>query len=1117
LDVPKRQKPDQIEMAHRIFTGTFEALEAKLLDSIVDRQKQDPLAPVVVLVGSNILAAYLKIRIAERGRAAANVCFHTFTSLVESLSPGSEAAHAKPHLSRPAASVLMSDILEEAAPAVFARVAGFPGFRAALLETFRDLRDAGITPDLLDKSLPALKGLTRDRREHLTGLSRLYRLFLAHAASFRDAAFDYQRATAAVSALRCRLGSPFMLIYGIYDVTGIQAELLSHLKDELDLVYFIPYVNATASSFAAPFVASREKELRVASLALDRKGSGGSLDLLTQRLCAAPDLKTDAAGVVPLDADGAVALVSAPGESRMAVEIVREVCRTVRDAVIGGFHEAAVILRNPEEQVPILTEAFRLRGIPYFVHGGSAFRQRPLARAVLAIAALETESFSRRAILKAMELIAAALPPGPAQEWEASQWRALVHDARFLAGVESWTSGTDALVRGTGADLRQAQERIDKGGEEDAEDDTHPPLSLPGAKQRLDAALALRNGWTALRRAAAGWPAACSWQEWTALIRDRLAPILGRSEDWPAFAAAMADLGSLGAISLDVLQKRRIPRARFTSALFETLDGLAYPEGRFQRRGVNLLSAAAARGLRFPLVVIPGLDEGRFPARLRQDPLLLDAERAQLGHPPRLPFKSLRGEEERLLFDMAVRSAEKRLVLMTSRLDEASDRERIPSQFFLRAAAAACGKSLHLNELTPELVLGLRTVSLDDPGPGKGQRAIDKGEIRLGLIAANPGSARAALEAISVAEPLLMNGPRAYDRARWTPKLTEFDGRITHPLLQTFASRKLVTDTAQLSASRIEEYAKCPYLFFLRRVQELEIWEEEEQVEGMDPLLRGEIVHCILEDFLRGHGGECFAVPLPSLSEALSTTARRLLEERRPAGMSDLIWEIERDRLLFMLRNWLEFEKDGERAELQPRCLERSFGSFGGASETPACRIGSRDRAVEFRGRIDRIDVSPDGRRARIIDYKTGMLPKSMAPGKRTLLMAGEKIQPAVYRAALEGMADLAAVQRVEAEYLHLQPRDGAVVCCTYDDGELHAAVARLPEMLAVVGHGIDSGIFFARPSGSVRPEGHCDYCDFLPICGKDREIRMKGKAGDPAVAHFDRLREIDGAGEEEE
>jgi hypothetical protein len=45
LDVPKRQKPDQIEMAHRIFTGTFEALEAKLLDSIVDRQKQDPLAP----------------------------------------------------------------------------------------------------------------------------------------------------------------------------------------------------------------------------------------------------------------------------------------------------------------------------------------------------------------------------------------------------------------------------------------------------------------------------------------------------------------------------------------------------------------------------------------------------------------------------------------------------------------------------------------------------------------------------------------------------------------------------------------------------------------------------------------------------------------------------------------------------------------------------------------------------------------------------------------------------------------------------------------------------------------------------------------------------------------
>ena len=83
----------------------------------------------------------------------------------------------------------------------------------------------------------------------------------------------------------------------------------------------------------------------------------------------------------------------------------------------------------------------------------------------------------------------------------------------------------------------------------------------------------------------------------------------------------------------------------------------------------------------------------------RRVPILLDEERRRIGKPPRLPFKMLRGEEEKLLFDMAARSATRRLVLMASRLDEASDRERIASEFFLRAASAACGKPVSLREL----------------------------------------------------------------------------------------------------------------------------------------------------------------------------------------------------------------------------------------------------------------------------------------------------------------------------------------------------------------------------------------------------------------------------------
>ena len=104
-----------------------------------------------------------------------------------------------------------------------------------------------------------------------------------------------------------------------------------------------------------------------------------------------------------------------------------------------------------------------------------------------------------------------------------------------------------------------------------------------------------------------------------------------------------------------------------------------------------------------------------------------------------------------------------------------------------------------------------------------------------------------------------------------------------------------------------------------------------------------------------------------------------------------------------------------------------------------------------------------------------------------------------------------------QGEYLHLQTRDGSIAPCAYAEDELRAAMQRLPEMTAIIREGIGSGVFFARASGSVRPQGHCQYCDFLVVCGKDRQRRQASKSEDPAVKRFSRLQEIDGAAEDEE
>jgi RecB family exonuclease len=409
-----------------------------------------------------------------------------------------------------------------------------------------------------------------------------------------------------------------------------------------------------------------------------------------------------------------------------------------------------------------------------------------------------------------------------------------------------------------------------------------------------------------------------------------------------------------------------------------------------------------------------------------------------------------------------------------------------------------------MRDLSRGAVPGFRSVSLENPAPASDEVAVDDGEIRLRLVAGDSGSARDALKALAQIEPHRLNRPLAYDRARWERRLTEFDGRLQDPALVRWAATKMGASAGQVSASRLEEYAKCPYLFFLKRVMDLEAWEEPMQTEGMDPLERGVAVHSILESFLRNFCGEKFlGASVDDLWRFLESGARDSLEKSRPAGMPDLLWEIERDNLLAMLREWLAFEKDRASEGLLPAQLERAFGELSPEERGPAFCLKAGKHVFEIRGRIDRVDISDNGKRARVIDYKTGALPDSMHSKSRTLLMSGEKIQLAVYRGALSVLEVFECVETVEGEYLHLQPGNRRIVACSYNAEELLEASEQLPHTLEIIGDGIERGVFFARTRGAVRPWGHCEYCDYLPICGKDRIQREERKANDPAVHDF--------------
>jgi len=146
----------------------------------------------------------------------------------------------------------------------------------------------------LENSLPNLQGLTADRREHLAGLVEIYRRFTAGIAPFESPADDFRRACIAASGAAKILGTPVTFHYGLYDVTGNQADLLRSLQNALELTYFVPYSGESTAGFATSFLNARAIELGVAPVALPRPERNDSLGLLAERIFAVSEPRGDA-------------------------------------------------------------------------------------------------------------------------------------------------------------------------------------------------------------------------------------------------------------------------------------------------------------------------------------------------------------------------------------------------------------------------------------------------------------------------------------------------------------------------------------------------------------------------------------------------------------------------------------------------------------------------------------------------------------------------------------------------------------------------------------------------------------------------------------------------------
>jgi len=151
----------------RLFLAPFQPeLEEAFFDFVKSRKARDPLTPLVVLVGSNLLGLYLRRLFVQRGFNHINIRFLTFIDLARALAEEPLSEERRRPLPRFGELVAILSLVEKIGDdRYFKPIADRRGFQRGLAATFRDLADGGM------EELPVKDG------QKLIDLNSLYQAF----------------------------------------------------------------------------------------------------------------------------------------------------------------------------------------------------------------------------------------------------------------------------------------------------------------------------------------------------------------------------------------------------------------------------------------------------------------------------------------------------------------------------------------------------------------------------------------------------------------------------------------------------------------------------------------------------------------------------------------------------------------------------------------------------------------------------------------------------------------------------------------------------------------------------------------------------------------------------
>jgi ATP-dependent helicase/nuclease subunit B len=744
-------------------------------------------------------------------------------------------------------------------------------------------------------------------------------------------------------------------------------------------------------------------------------------------LDAIPDLHTlQAVGEEPV-ADRVLHASDSDDEVRAAV---REVVGALHEGVPG--HRIAVLHGSVNPYGRLLHEHLGRAGVTFFGRGIRPTLESPYGRGLLRLLQLPDHGFRRDEVLAWItdSPVRFRGERAPSSRWErASRAAGVVRDSHW---------NRLALY----ADQRAVRQ----------------PAAASAARDLLEFVEDLRSRFEAIA-------AASTWADLGELVRALWEHTLADPDD---DSLPPDDARAVRRISATLDGITHLPGHGHPRALRELVElQLADDLDRVGTIGigVHVGSIADGYGEDVDRLIVVGAAEGILPSRPTDDPLIPDRVRERTDGALPTTTERLARQWRDFQAGLAAAPPGGRTVLFP-RGDLRGGGSRVPSRWLLPSLRRLSG-----NETL--------TLTNWEHADGLEQLPSYVGAIASAQELATPQEWRQRTAMATGAVDSLTRVLQGARLARRSPAFTAYDGNLAGESLPD------PTSGAPASASALEQWAACPWNYFVRRLLHARPVELPEDVVRVSPMVRGNLMHAALEGLVTQARAESWAPTAherwPETSWAvLERHAHTAFEKARADGLTgfDLLWQEDSTALLGDLRNWLtrDDERRASYGGLTPIAAEWAFG--GTAQPEVLLDLGD-GRELSLRGSIDRIDADTRGRLV-VTDYKSGRRPTASAAGQPW--DGGRRLQLPLYALAAAGHFAHPDGEPVRSAYWYTSRNEGfAEDRIEIDDAQRESAMTTVRAIVDGIVHGVfparatQAGQYYqGRPTSGIS----CPACD---------------------------------------